>query len=150
TLAAWLRPGRATIILTGLALFMALILVLAAAGRGAAALTNPDIPAARTSLGPAFWLMLAAIALAFIDLAQQAGLSTRARLLLTLTILVPVIGMAALGWFDALSLAREYRSRSEVFGAALRQHAVLVATTALIAASLGIPLGIAAWRHPRF
>lgn len=147
-LSAWLRPGRMSGILTGLALFTALILVLAAAGRGAATLANPAIPAARTSLGPAFWLMLAAIALAFIDLAQQARLSARARTLLALATLAPIAVMAVLGWFDDLSLAREYRSRSDVFAAAMRQHGVLVVATALIAASIGIPLGIVAWRRP--
>ncbi|WP_082610319.1 ABC transporter permease [Bosea sp. Root381] len=147
---AFRRPGQRTTLLTGSALLAALILILAAAGTGAAALANPEVPAARTSLGPAFWLILAALALAFIDLAQQAGLSTRARLLLAIAILAPVVGMAALGWFDALSLAREYRARSDVFAAALRQHVFLVASTALVAVSLGVPLGIRATRRPRF
>ena len=155
-LAAWLLAtaflphGRKTSLATGAALFAALILTLSAAATGAAALANPDIPAARTSLGSAFWLILAMLALAFVDLAQQAGLSARARLLLAVLILAPVVGMAALGWFDALSLAREYRARSDVFAAAFQRHVFLVAATALIAASLGIPLGIRATRHPRF
>jgi len=147
---AFRRPGRSTNVLIGAGLLAALLLVLATAGTGAAALASPEVPAARVSLGPAFWLILAAIALAFIDLVQQTGLSTRARLLLAIAVLAPVVGMAALGCFDALSLAREYRSRSDVFASAFRQHLFLVATTALIATSLGVPLGISAARHPRF
>lgn len=147
---AFLPPGRKTGLVTGSALFATLLLVLAAAATGSAALANPDVPAARTSLGPAFWLILAALALAFVDLAQQAGLSTRARLLLAMVVSAPVVGMAMLGWFDVLSLAREYRARSDVFVAALQRHVFLVAATALIAASLGVPLGIWATRHPRF
>lgn len=147
---AFRRPGGSTALLTGTALYAVLVLILAAAGTGSAALANPEVPAARSSLGPAFWLILAAIALAFIDLAQQAGLSTRLRLLLAAAIVATIAGMAATGWFDALSLTREYRARSDVFAAALRQHVFLVAATALVATSLGVPLGIWATRQPRF
>lgn len=141
---ALVRPGRTTSVVTGLALFAALVLVLAAAGSGAAALANPDVPASRTSLGPAFWLMAAAIGLAFMDLFQQAQLSARSRLFLNGAIATAIWGITAAGWLDALSLAREYHARSDVFSTAVRQHVILVAITALIATSAGVPLGVMA------
>ena len=57
--------------------------------------------------------------------------------------------MAHAGLFDALSLAREYRTRHDLFAAALVRHVVLVAAAVGPAVLIGVPLGVALVRHPR-
>ena len=62
----------------------------------------------------------------------------------------PFVAMAAAGWFDALSLAREYAGRREVFAAALVRHVALVAGSIAPALLIGVPLGLLALRRRRF
>ena len=52
--------------------------------------------------------------------------------------------MAEAGLFDALSLAREYRTREASFAAALMRHVELVAASVGAALLIGFPLGVAA------
>ncbi|HYM73691.1 MAG TPA: ABC transporter permease, partial [Stellaceae bacterium] len=58
--------------------------------------------------------------------------------------------LAATGAFDALSLAREYATRRDVFAAALIRHILLVAAAIGPALLIGVPLALAARRRPRF
>jgi osmoprotectant transport system permease protein len=55
----------------------------------------------------------------------------------------------ALGTFDALSIAREYESRRQVFADALVRHLSLVGASVGAAVAIGFPLGVAAARHSR-
>ncbi len=56
--------------------------------------------------------------------------------------------MAWTGWFDALSLAREYHTRHDLFTAAVWRHIALVAGAVGPAVLVGFPLGVAAVRRP--
>jgi osmoprotectant transport system permease protein len=58
--------------------------------------------------------------------------------------------MARFGLFDALSLAHEYRTRQDLFAAALIRHIVLVSAAVGLAMLIGFPLGIAAARRRRW
>jgi osmoprotectant transport system permease protein len=58
--------------------------------------------------------------------------------------------MARAGWFDALSLAHEYRAHRPEFAAALSRHVVLVAAAVGPALAVGVPLGVAAAHRPRW
>jgi len=60
------------------------------------------------------------------------------------------LALAFFGWFDALSLAREYASRHQVFAAALTRHIVLVAGAVGPALAIGFPLGIGVAKSPRW
>ncbi len=62
---------------------------------------------------------------------------------------VAAAAMAHGGLFDALSLAREYKTRQDLFAAALLRHIVLVIGAVGPAVLIGIPLGVAAARRPR-
>ena len=61
-----------------------------------------------------------------------------------------IFACAALALIDALSLAREYASRREVFAAAFVRHIELVVAAILPALLIGVPLGLAALRRKRF
>jgi osmoprotectant transport system permease protein len=136
----WARAGLAG------ALFL---LVLGAAGNAAASLAAGAPPLARISLGAAFWVMLGAIALALVDALQRIGAGPGGRLAVIAGLAGALALMAHAGQFDALSLAREYRTRHDLFAAALVRHIVLVAAAVGPAVLIGVPLGIAATRRPR-
>jgi osmoprotectant transport system permease protein len=125
------------------------LLVLGAAGNAAAALAAGAPPLARISLGAAFWVMLGATALALVDALQRIGTGPGGRLAVIGAIAGAFALMAHAGVFDALSLAREYRTRHDLFAAALVRHIVLVAAAVGPAILIGVPLGIAAARRPR-
>ena len=127
--------------------FFALLL---AAGIGASNLAAGQLPGARTSLGAAFWLSISAIGLAVVDLAQQTRLAMGAKAALVLGGAAIVIGLAGLGLFDQLSIVREYRAHADTFTIQLWRHVVLVIVAVSLALLIGLPLGVQAFRAPRF
>ena len=60
-----------------------------------------------------------------------------------------ILSLAAVGTFDALSIAREYATRRQLFAAAVLRHVALVAWSVGPAIAIGFPLGVAAVRDPR-
>ncbi|MBV8776011.1 MAG: ABC transporter permease [Alphaproteobacteria bacterium] len=126
-----------------------LLLVLAAAGRAAAVLAPSAAAASRISLGPAFWVLTACAILAVADSLQRFGAGIAVRVAVAITLITAVTLMAARGCFDALSIAREYGSRRQVFADALVRHMVLVGTSVGAALVLGLPLGVAAAKRSR-
>ncbi len=127
-----------------------LLLVMATAGEAAASLTASSPVLARVSLGAAFWVAAGAAALAVIDALQRAGAGTGERLAILAVLIAGFAIMAQAGLFDALSLAREYRTRETSFTAALMRHVELVAGSVIPAVLIGFPLGLAAARRPHW
>ena len=125
-----------------------LLLVLAAAGQAANVLAAAAKPAARISLGAAFWTLAGCAALAVADALQRLGGGAPMRLLAVAAIGCGAIGLAATGIFDALSIAREYATRHQVFADALLRHVALVAGSVGPAIAIGFPLGVLAVRKP--
>ena len=119
------------------------------AGSEAAALAEAAPHAARTSLGSAFWIMLASTALMLHDELRRLGASALARSATYCAILVGIAALLAAGKLDQLSLLREYAGHRDVFTAALLRHALIVILALAPAIILGIPLGIAAERRHR-
>jgi osmoprotectant transport system permease protein len=126
-----------------------LLLVLAAAGQAASALAAGARPAARISLGAAFWVLAACAALAAVDALQRLGAGPAVRVLVVATIGAGILWLAAAGTFDALSIAREYATRRQLFTTAVLRHMALVAWSVGPAIAIGFPLGVAAVRNPR-
>jgi osmoprotectant transport system permease protein len=126
-----------------------LMLVLAAAGQAGSTLALTAKPASRISLGAAFWTLGAGAALAVIDALQRLNVGIGARALAAIAIGSGVVLLAAAGTFDALSIAREYESRHQVFADALLRHISLVGASVGAALVIGFPLGVAAARSPR-
>jgi len=126
-----------------------LLLVLFAAGGAASGLAPGAKPAGRISLGAAFWTLVACAALAVVDALQRLGAGPAARILVVAAIGAGAVGLALAGTFDALSIAREYASRRQLFADALLRHIALVAGSVGPAIVIGVPLGVAAARRPR-
>ena len=148
-LTALAPPARAmqrTAALLAAGLFL---LVLAASGEAAASLAAGAPTLARISLGAGFWILLGTAALTLVDALQRAGAGTAVRFGVIAALAVAVAAMAHAGLFESLSLAREYKTRHDLFGAALLRHVVLVAAAVAPAVLIGFPLGVAAVRHPR-
>ena len=147
--AAFVSPGKTLhYAQAGLAAVL-LVLVLAAAGQAASALSFGAKPAVRISLGTAFWTLAACAALAIVDALQRLGAGVVARLLTAGAIVAGVAALAVAGIFDALSIAREYASRRLLFVDALSRHAALVAGSVGLSVVIGFPLGVVAARSPR-
>jgi osmoprotectant transport system permease protein len=131
----------------GLALAL-LMLVLAAAGQAASTLALGTKPAVRISLGAAFWVLASCAALAVADAFQRLAAGPMTRLLAVAAVCAGAVGLAAAGTFDALSIAREYAIRRQLFADALLRHIALVAGSVGPAVAVGFPLGVAAVRKP--
>ncbi len=127
-----------------------LLLVLATVGAAAQRIAAAAPAAARVSPAAAFWIVAACAALAVGDALQRLGAGPAARLGVVAAIAGAASALAAFGCFDALSLAREYASRRAVFGAALVRHVALVAAAVGPALAIGVPLGIAVAKLPRW
>lgn len=147
---AFAPPSRALYRIAALLSAALLLVVLAAAGEAARSLIETVPALARVSLGAAFWVLAGAAALAMIDSLQRAGAGTAERLAILAISLAGFAAMAQAGVFDALSLAREYRTREAAFAAAFLRHVELVAASVGAALLIGFPLGIAAARRPRW
>jgi len=148
-LSALAPPSRA---LQRAAAFLAgglFLLVLATSGEAAAALVGGAPSLARVSLGAGFWILLGMAALALTDALQRAGAGAGERFAVIAALGLATAAMAHAGLFDALSLAREYKTRHDVFTAALLRHIILIAAAVGPAVAIGFPLGVAAVRHPR-
>lgn len=124
---------------TSLAVLAALIVFI---GRAASYLTPEGDTLARVSPGAGFWLMLFAFAL----LAADALARLRLPPLLRLAVLGLVAAGLALvvyaGTWNDLSVLKEYANRADRFWSEAGQHILLAFGSLLIAALLGIPLGI--------
>ena len=144
----FMRPDK-TILYVEASLAAAVLLVaLVAAGEAASGLAQGAKPAARISLGGAFWVLAACAALAVIDALQRLGAGVAMQVFAVGVVTVGVCGLAAAGAFDALSLAREYATRRGIFAEAVVRHMALVAGSVGPAIAIGFPLGVAAVRKP--
>ena len=147
--ACFMSPSKALHYAEGVLAAALLLIVLAAAGQAASTLALGARPAVRISLGAAFWFLAAAAALAVVDGLQRLDAGAAARVLSVIAIGAGAAALMAAGTFDALSIAREYATRRQLFADALLRHTALVAGSVGPALAIGFPLGVAAARNPR-
>ena len=145
-----MRPSRVAHLGQVCASLLLLIAVLAAAGTGAKALAADAPAAAAISLGAGFWVILACAALALIDALQRVEAGAPVQLVVVLLVVGVFFTMAEAGLFGALSLAREYMTRRDVFTAAVVRHIELVVAAIVPALLIGAPLALVALRRKRF
>ena len=124
-----------------------LLLLLEAAGASATALASVSPPAARTSLGPAFWIAGLCASFAIVDALQRLETGPAARLVIVVAIVASVGAMIAAGRLDHVSLVREYAIRRAAFLGELARHGELVLGAVLPALALGALLGLLAARR---
>ncbi|MGH6819284.1 MAG: ABC transporter permease [Methylocella sp.] len=120
---------------------------LAGAGHFAAILTQAGPPAARASLGPAFWTLASVAILAIVDAVQRGNFSFLARACIGAAFCAGFFLMAAAGDFDNLSLAREFFNNRGVFVSELLHHLGLVGAAIFFALMMGIPLTVLVLRR---
>ena len=125
-----------------------LLLLLFAAGESAARLMRTAPPAARASLGAAFWVAIFCLAIGMADALRRLGATAVARFLVVALIALAIAAMARGGIFSNLALAREYAAHRAAFAAALDRHGVLVLVSVAAALLIGLPLGILTARKP--
>lgn len=104
---------------------------------------------ARIAPGAGFWVLVGAYALLAADALTRLRLGPWPRLAILALV---VIGICALLWSGAwneLSLLKEYASRHEAFWREGRTHVLLAFGSLIVACVVGIPLGIACYRHRR-
>ncbi|MGE5778215.1 MAG: ABC transporter permease [Hyphomicrobiales bacterium] len=148
-LVSFLSPTRAVnwvVAALGLSLFL---LVLFAAGHSTTLLTAGTGPAARVSLGTAFWVLLFCSALAIVDALQRLQSGPLSRLAIAVLICGAVAIMADTGLFEALSVMREYQNKRDVFATEIGRHCTLVMGALVPALVIGVPLGVLALDSPR-
>lgn len=138
------RPGLRVLLLAGLLAGLVVML-----GRGATFALEQAGPAARVAPVSGFWLPCLGLGLLLVDaLARlRPGLWARAALLA-----LGVAGMAVMlgsGLLSDLSVAAEYRARSDAFHRATRDHLLLAFGSFAAALVLGLPVGLAIQRHHR-
>jgi osmoprotectant transport system permease protein len=115
---------------------------LAGAGHLAAILVKAGPPAARASLGPAFWTLASIAILAIADAVQRGNFGFLARACIGAAFCAGVFLMAAAGDFDSLSLAREFSNNRGIFGSELMHHLGLVCAAIFFAVLVGVPLTV--------
>ena len=124
-----------------------LLLLIDAAGVAASSLAAAAPRAARTSLGPAFWIASLCAGLAMLDALQRLSAGPLLRFGTVATVAALVAGIAASGRLDALSIAREYAIRRGAFLGELARHCELVLGALAAALVIGMPLGALAARQ---
>lgn len=138
-------PARA-----GLALAAAALLgLLLSAGAAASALVPEGDRLARVSLGAGFWLLLAALALAFADALSRLALRPAWRWALLAGAVAAVALILGAGLLDDLSVMREYAARRDSFWREAQRHLALAFGSLGAALALGLPLGILVHEAPR-
>lgn len=110
------------------------------AGHFADLLAKTGPPAARTSLGPAFWVLVAVALLAMLDAAQRANLSLAARVASGGALAAGFMLMMEAGTFANLSLAEEFSNHRDIFLHELTRHLSLVGAAIFLALLIGVPL----------
>jgi osmoprotectant transport system permease protein len=119
---------------------------LAGAGHFAALLMKAGPPAARASLGPAFWTLASVAILAIIDAVQRGNFTFPVRVGIGAAFCAGFVLMAAAGDFDNLSLAREFWNNRGIFVSELLHHLELVCAAILFALMIGVPLTVLVMR----
>lgn len=146
----WWQPSRRNAFVALLATEVLFALLVAIGGHTASALANSGSTLARTAFGSGLWCAAALALLLAAEAIRQLTTNTSWRILLNLQIwLVPLILLLG-GSLDQLSLLKEYANRQAVFDAAFSQHLLLLGGTLLPTLLMGLPLGIAIARRPRW
>ncbi len=129
---------------------LTLLATVSGAGAGASARIEAlGSATARVSLGAAFWVIVVAASLAIADTLQRLRAPLVVRVGVAAAIIAVFAVLAANGWFDDLSLVREWANRRDTYGLAFAQHMTLVGTALVLSLIAGVPLGIVAARQRR-
>ncbi len=105
---------------------------------------------ARVSAGPGLWLAAAGLGIALFSFSRRLPPKSPGRLISTLIVPAAALAAAFAGTLDDLSLVRELVSRRDSYLAELSRHLALAAGSAALGSGIGVPLGLAMHRRPRW
>lgn len=145
-LAACLRVAPASRL--GLAL-VALAALAGLVGLAPGAVAPPGMPYARVSFAAGFWTLLLAFGIMAADGSARLALRPGPRVLLLGAVLLALAGLFASGWWNGLSILKEYAAHRDGFWAEAATHGGLAFGSLFAALLVGLPLGVACARMPR-
>src|SRR5690625_703637 len=138
------RAGRAA----GPLAALATLLLLWAAGSGAAGLMQDQTASARVALSAGFWFSLVATYVAWFGAFEQTARGGRRWMLVPAVVTgAAVVLLIGSGLLAELGLARELASQGTDFRAELGRHLGLSLTSLLVGTGVGVPLAVAAHRN---
>jgi osmoprotectant transport system permease protein len=105
---------------------------------------------ARTSFGSGFWVLFVAAALILADTLSRARYNAAKRCLAGFCLAMSAAIMIGSGHLNELSIMKEYANKADVFEQAIRRHMFIVVSSLLPTLLVGVPLGLLAFRRPRF
>jgi osmoprotectant transport system permease protein len=127
----------------------ALVVVALTVAAAASALTPPGNQVVRVAAGGAFWLVALALGLLATDALTRLQPGPLLRVLWLGAFLAAVSAALATGFFDDLSVMREYAVNATRFAREVRQHLLLATGSLAAAVVIALPLGVVCHRHPR-
>jgi osmoprotectant transport system permease protein len=125
----------------------ALVAVQVALALAASTLTPPGNRVVRVAPGAAFWIVTIALALLATDALTRLKLGAARRLASLVVVLAVVAAALHSGFFDDLSIMREYTVNAARFAREARQHVLLALGSLAAAVVVALPLGIACHRR---
>jgi osmoprotectant transport system permease protein len=129
---------------------IAAIAVLAlAVGHAADVLTPPGNRVLRVAPGSGFWILVVALGLLATDALTRLRPGPAWRVVILIGFLAVVILALGSGWFDDLSIMREYAVNADRFAHEARRHLLLALGTLFAAVIVALPLGVLCHRLPR-
>ena len=131
-----------------LLILLTLMALMHTAGASATQLLSDASPLSRVSLNAGFWLAIFWLALLITDAAIKLALTPLSRLALVAVIVVAITSLLAAGYWDSLSLLREYHNQTDFWRQAVR-HLQLSLGSIVPAVLVGIPLGVRCHRSAR-
>lgn len=120
-----------------------------ATGAAAHALTPPGNRVVRVSPGGAFWVLAIALGLMATDALTRLRPGPWQRVLCLAAFLGAVVAALASGYFDDLSIMREYAVNASRFVLEAGRHLGLAFGSLFAAVTVGVPLGIFCHRQPK-
>jgi osmoprotectant transport system permease protein len=109
-------------------------------------LTPSNNSYARIGIGGGFWLTAFGLALMLTDALARMKLGPWSRLGLLVVAVVVIAGLFWSGAWGGLSILKEYGARAPAFWQEARTHILLAFGSVLVAAAIGIPLGVACFK----
>ena len=136
------RPALRTLLLAALLVLLVILL-----GRGATLALEQAAPAARAAPGAGFWLPVLGLGLLLVDAFARLRPGPWARAGLLALGLAGAAALLGSGLLSDLSVAAEYRARTDAFHRATRDHLLLAFGSFLAALVVGLPAGLVIQRH---
>ena len=143
--------GKGTLwaVILGAIANLILVISFVLTGLAASRLLEGEAPFARVSLGVGAWMTFAAAYIVVFAARQRLENSPVLRNLISWTGLAILLSLLIVGWFDDLSVVKEFIGREERFMQELLHHVFLVGVSVAVGTILGILLGIWATRSKR-